>query len=704
MKFRVAVRFFALLFPLLSSFLSAQPFRQELGLQRVVQGGVALVNSFSGGIDAPVFQLLDIDGDGKKDLFLLDKDRRLVLYRYTSPGSTPTFELTSFHFQSLNVGTWFRFVDIDDDGDFDLFCNGPSGTVNFFRNTGSALSPAFALELEGVKDINGAVILSEEISIPAFADLDGDGDFDFFSGNSVGSIWYYENVGTRTEFRFRFVTDRFQNITIIGLGKAAPSGDGLRKENQPGGLAEISRHGAMAIAFGDVDGDGDQDLVWGDFFNRSLYFLRNTGTQASPQLVLADSTWPKESPVMTDGFNMPQLADLDHDGRVDLLVGVLYPGFSLNNLRYYRNTGTAQNHQFAVETLNLIHTLDVGSASSPFFADLNGDGGSDLLIGSEDGKLAMFERSGNGGASSFIHATDHFLNLSGLFNVSPATADLNGDGKPDLLVGDANGRLRLYRGTDSSVEDTTFALRTVSFGQNAAPALVDIDKNGTLDLFVGTGGGRVHFYRNTGIATNPVFSRESDFFLSIDIGDDAKPVFADLDNDGDLDLIVGGRDGSLSYWRNDGTPSAFSFVPIQDFFDDINAGGRAAPAFADIDGDGDLDLFLGNIKGGLYFYRNDRILLQVTPEAGPGSFTLHQNYPNPFNPVTTIRYTLRGVATVDVEIVDLLGRCVRRMELGNQLPGEYAVRFDAAGLPTGMYHARTRAGSSVQSMKMLLIK
>ncbi|MEX1275113.1 MAG: VCBS repeat-containing protein, partial [Bacteroidota bacterium] len=372
---------------------------------------------------------------------------------------------------------------------------------------------------------------------------------------------------------------------------------------------------------GDVDGDGDQDLVWGDFFNRSLYFLRNTGTPTSPQLVLSDSTWPKETPVLTDGFNMPQLVDLNNDERIDLLVGVLYPSYSVDNFMYYRNDGTQDDHQFVLETMNLIPTLDVGSTSSPAFVDVDGDGDLDLIVGSEDGKLAWFERTGLAGQAAFMHKTDRFVDLTGLFNISPAFGDLDGDGKPDLLAGDANGRLRLYKGTTNFPEDTTFALRTVSFGQNAAPVLVDIDNNGTLDLFVGTGGGRIHYFRNTGSAMNPAFALQTAFFDSIDIGDDAKPVFVDLDNDGDQDLVVGARDGSVNYWRNDGTPMSFSFTFVKDFFLGINAGARAAPAFADLDGDGDHDLFLGNTKGGLYFYYNDRIVSGVEQDAGPVSFT-----------------------------------------------------------------------------------
>ena len=706
MNSRVVARFPLILVGLfIPILLLAQPFRQDLGEYRIVKDGGPLYNSFTGGIDSPVFQFVDVDGDGRPDLFLLDKDRRLILYRNTNTTSSPRFELTSFHFQNLNVGSWFRFVDIDGDGDQDLFCNGPNATVNFHRNTGTATDPHYVLEIETVKDLNSAVILSEEISVPAFADLDGDGDFDFFSGNSVGSIWYYENAGTASTFNFRFVTDRYQSITIIGVGgSAAPWGAGPRKGNQPGGVMEGRLHGAMAIAFGDVDGDGDQDLAWGDFFNKSLYFLRNTGTPVNPQLVLSDSTWPKEAPVLTDGFNMPQLADLNNDGKIDLLVGVLYPSYSLDNFMYYRNDGTKQNHHFVLETRNLIPTLDVGSASSPNVVDVDGDGDLDLVIGSEDGKLAFFGRTGIGGTVSFMHTTDRFVDLPGLFNVSPAFGDLDGDGKLDLLVGDANGRLRLYRGAANFAEDTAFSLRTTSFGQNGAPALVDIDNNGTLDLFVGTGGGRIQYFRRSGTGANAVFELQTAFFDSIVVGDDAKPVFADLDNDGDQDLVVGARDGSIAYFRNDGMTSSFSFKFVKDFFLGINAGARAAPAFAEMDGDGDLDLFLGNIKGGLYFYHNDRVVLSSGRSEQPLSFELRQNYPNPFNPVTLIEFRLAKEESVSLIVYDLLGREVAMLVNKRKPPGLNRASWDATGMRSGVYFCKLRAGETVATKKMILLK
>lgn len=689
-----------------------------------------LYNPLNGGINRPIFQIVDINGDTrigepKYDLFILDVDGRLQYYEglgLSSSGSPtqpgfPRFllkELDYFNNPNLQPIFWFRFVDIDGDGDLDLFLGGRDATVNFLRNEGYWQSPLFVIHALGLKDTSGNLIRSESINIPAFADVDGDGDLDFFSGNSIGTITYYENLGGQEMPRFRFVTDRYQGIEIVGpAGKVTGSQAG-RMEQQ------ASRHGAMAITFTDIDQDGDLDLFWGDFFNRSLYFLENRGTRTAPQFVLRDSTYPKPNIILTDGFNMPQFIDIDGDGvsssgasgsDLDLIVGVLNGFATVDNLLFYRNTSQPLTNTitFQLETTRLLETLDVGAASSPVFADVDGDLLPDLFIGSEDGKLFWYKRFGAKQTLRFVLQTERFVNLSGLLNISPTFGDIDGDGKPDLIVGDAGGRLRLFRGSNYAQEDTTFALRSTSFGQNASPVLVDLERRGLLDLFVGTGGGKVIYYRNVGTRTSPQFvRRDGDFpsIDSIDVGDDAKPAFTDMDGDGDIDLIIGSRDSSLSFWRN----TDFRFTRVPNFFATIPSFPRVAPAFLDVDDNVVPDLILGNYKGGLYFYYNKNINWPVSVGNEPGipqKFSLEQNYPNPFNPQTTIRYTLAEESQVMLTVFDLLGREVARLVHERQPPGAYSAVFDAtthATLPSGVYFYRLNAGSLITTRKMLYIR
>ena len=126
----------------------------------------------------------------------------------------------------------------------------------------------------------------------------------------------------------------------------------------------------------------------------------------------------------------------------------------------------------------------------------------------------------------------------------------------------------------------------------SSPTFADIDGDGDLDAFAGNNLGNTLFFRNTGTTTSPAFpvpATANPFGLT-DVGLNATPAFADIDGDGDLDAFVGNRNGDMLFYRNNGNVSSPVFVntatnPLNRYFD---AGLNAAPTFAEIHGDGDL--------------------------------------------------------------------------------------------------------------------
>jgi len=136
------------------------------------------------------------------------------------------------------------------------------------------------------------------------------------------------------------------------------------------------------------------------------------------------------------------------------------------------------------------------------------------------------------------------------------------------------------------------------------PTFADIENDGDFDLFVGESPGNINFYRNTGVATNPIFKFETENFASIDIGLSSAPSFADIDNDGDFDLFVGEFEGSINFYRNTGTTTNPNFTFETPVFASIDVGAGSRPIFSDIDNDGDLDLFVGENARNINFYRN----------------------------------------------------------------------------------------------------
>ena len=119
-------------------------------------------------------------------------------------------------------------------------------------------------------------------------------------------------------------------------------------------------------------------------------------------------------------------------------------------------------------------------------------------------------------------------------------------------------------------------------------------------MFVGEGSGTLNFYRNTGTAEVAEFVLETDKFDGIDVGRRSYPTFVDLDDDGDMDMLVGTEDASLLLYRNDGSPSEAGFVADPSF--SLEVPSLPTAAFVDIDNDGDLDVFVGGVGGGLIYF------------------------------------------------------------------------------------------------------
>ncbi len=206
------------------------------------------------------------------------------------------------------------------------------------------------------------------------------------------------------------------------------------------------------------------------------------------------------------------------------------------------------------------------------------------------------------------------LSAVGLF-ASPALVDIDRDGDLDLFIGNNVGNTLFFRNTaPAGASDPGFAAAITnpfgisSVGFSATPTFVDIDGDGDLDLFVGDFYGNTRFFRNqaTSGTSTPVFAtgQLNPFFIS-DSGDNSAPAFADLDGDGDLDLYIGTRSGNIRFLRNIGSATNPSFTAGPgNPFGISNVGSDAKPKFVDLDHDGDLDLFVSNSAGPTFFFRN----------------------------------------------------------------------------------------------------
>ena len=217
-----------------SAWLSAFTFHDDL--IPLTFNGETLDKPFLGGFNRPKIQWLDWDADGDLDLFILDASGYLRYLQNQGTTSIADFHLLTTSYQDVFCGGWFYFADFDNDGDLDLTAqNGDDPDhISYFQNTAGEL--AFIAVLAA---IDGEYVSSSSVMTPTFADIDNDGDLDFFTGNMVGTLTYYENIGFSSGDipQFDFVTNSWQDIYIVG---------GTRIDD---------RHGDSAITFIDLDSD-----------------------------------------------------------------------------------------------------------------------------------------------------------------------------------------------------------------------------------------------------------------------------------------------------------------------------------------------------------------------------------------------------------------------------------------------------------------
>src|SRR5690606_13575591 len=156
----------------------------------------------------------------------------------------------------------------------------------------------------------------------------------------------------------------------------------------------------------------------------------------------AHEQFPRGERIVTTGYNAPATGDVDGDGRLDLVIGVIGGAYQPNNsavenlyLVLQKDPGT-----FTVTTRRLIPMIDVGAESIPHLADLDGDGDLDLLLSNKiepgtdtTATIVHYENTGSARAPAFTERDP--LPMRGAFHWAPAMADLDADGLPDLVMG-----------------------------------------------------------------------------------------------------------------------------------------------------------------------------------------------------------------------------------------------------------------------------
>ncbi|MCB2221808.1 MAG: T9SS type A sorting domain-containing protein [Bacteroidetes bacterium] len=601
-----------------------------------------------------------------------------------------------------------RFADLDGDDDFDMILGSVGENPLYLENTGSSASPMF---VPGADIFENVQSLDAEVGV--FSDIDSDDDLDLISGGFTG-LNLYKNIGTSLSPVFEKQPGIFNGLEvgqnpIPDFGDLDGDGDydmvvgisesGLVKiymnmgtpqevEFNENNVSEVGDVGLYAYPhFCDIDQDEDQDLLLGRDSYGFVYY-ENTGN--STTAVWEINTTAFDGLGNDSYWNSPGLADLDDDGLTDLVFGT-YAG----PLKYYLNTGTSSAPDWTENTTLFGGVIDIGGASNPYFFDFDNDGDLDMFTGTQLGDIKYFENTGTITGPAWEENSSPFASLKHSIYSAVAMGDVNNDGLPDAIVGDLNGGLYYHRNTgDGFVKEPSF-LQAVALGGWSAPRLADFDGDEDLDIIAGNESGNLTYIQNGGTPEDPEWSVVANFFGTIDVGMNCVPTVYDVDMDGDVDILCGNLSGSLTYFENQGG----EWIQNNEIFMGISGEQNTTPALADLDGDGDPDLTLGQYSGIFNYWVNHSVATGISLFNNKDIFNA-SIYPNPVIGKATIEMNGFEKEIVQLQILDLKGHIVLKRKFRiTDVKYKYSLELDQ--LEPGVYIVSLTSKSRVYIVKFL---
>ena len=406
-------------------------------------------------------------------------------------------------------------------------------------------------------------------------DIDHDGDLDMISFDVYTGgrdyVKYYRNMSEE----YYGNNDSLKFVEADGCWGKFYEGDSSNsltlRSSCPDIMVQIMsviprRHSGSTSLLLDYDADGDFDLLLGDVSFPSITLLINGKSEYS---------WRKDSmisqthnfPVNTKAVsirNMPAMfyIDVNNDGKRDLILSPMDESIidtfeNLNQVWLYINKGKDNAPDFEYKKNNFLQDemVNPGGKTAPAFFDYDNDGDPDLFVatsgnyaktGNKHDRIVLYENIGTASHPYFKLKNDDYLGLSkrGYKEISPAFGDVDGDGDRDLIIGNGNGRLSWYKNIASSGQKAEFVFVTdffdsIDVGFNAVPYLYSFSHNHFDDLLIGNKNGNISYYRNKQVNGSAEFVFVTDTFGSIKV-DNARfsaAVVYDMDGNGKEDLL-----------------------------------------------------------------------------------------------------------------------------------------------------------------------
>ena len=490
---------------------------------------------------------------------------------------------------------------------------------------------------------------------------------------------------------------------------------GFPKSLSPGNL---QNSGSIEIsAAGDVDGDSYPELVFGDE-NGQLFVFKHNGQMVTGTPIMLGGT--KET-------STPALVDLDGDGILEIIITSCERDSPNDDaqLHVFKWTGTGFgnfNSNFPVSFL-------YGSDAGPVAGDINDDGIMEIVYiesgrqsDSTIAKMQVIDVSGkplNGFPIEIAYTS---------VGSTPALYDLDKDGKLEIIIRikpiktEING-IYAYNYEGELLEHFPFPIE--SGHPFAGPAIADMDGDGNVEIAFGSvlavDSGKVWTWKLNGDLL-PQYPKKV-FATWVD----GAVAMADVDGDTLPDVIAPTNDGTIFAFNHLGNLCPGFPLSAENVY--VVLGFETCPSVADIDGDGDVEIFAGSLNKRVYGWDTPGIISDNIwstykgnaqrsggqlkgyhptnvreDEIAANNFQVLENYPNPFNPSTNIKYQIGESGPVQLKVFDVLGNEVETLVNEYKVAGVYTIPFSTNQSSSGVYIAQLIYRDKVNSIKMILIK
>ncbi|MFT3883885.1 MAG: FG-GAP-like repeat-containing protein [Flavobacteriales bacterium] len=728
----------------------------------VTRNGQLLGMPWAGGLNYPQVSDIDLDADGDKDLFLFDRSGNQVITLINDGVEGQISYHLSHDYDHIypfaQLQEWALLRDYNCDGKEDLFTY-TNGGVAVYKNTSVGGHLSFEqvdtlVRTNYVPTVTNLYIT--QVDIPGIEDIDGDDDLDILTFSIFGNFVEFhrnmsmERYGTCDSLAYE-VHNRCwgffsESLTSNALRLNNPCQYNVPAPEFPGRITEWvqqlkssnpavaanalkelrAAHVGSTLLPLDLDGDRDMDLILGDVLYNNLVALTNGGTIAQANMTAQDTLFPQyDDPVNLDLFPAAFFKDINNDGKRDLIVTPNYPTQSQNfqSVWYYKNVGTDSTPVFNFQQEDVFQDrmLDFGEGAYPVAFDYDRDGLMDLVVadygyyqqgGSYPSKMALLHNTGTASEPAFTLVTDHYADLdtTNLKAIYPAFGDMDGDGDMDLYLGEYEGLLHFYRNVAVSgppqfspqsnlVKDDNGTV--IDVGQFSTPQFFDLDNDGLQDLLIGERNGNLSYYRNTGTTSSPVWHLENDSVGGVNTaewwnvtGFSVPCMFRGPD--GQARLLLGSESGWIHAYDSIDNNLNGTWRMLDSTWQDIHEGARTGLAVHDFDGNGSLDVVIGNYRGGISFWRNDHVT--GIEQAAARVEHAFQVMPNPANTAADILLALDARTGMRLDVLNELGQTVRSLPVRGK-----RLHMDTEGLRNGVYMLRLSDGPARWTERLVVL-